>query len=606
MFRTPEELTKAPPELLKQYLAMGDRSPFPRGAIELALRNQANMEANAQASQAKAQGNANPTQPTTIVDRIAEAVKQKIQSETPQPRPESIAGIGALPVRDDMFRAAEGGIVSFKGGGSTQFDYSNQYVPEDILRAHHGVESAFSQRMGPSSADALGPFQFQGPTGRQYGLKTDQDRLDFAKSKDAAARYLADLHNQFGNWELASMAYNWGPGNVRAYLRTGLGANGKPRPKESLEYPGKIAALTSDPEGFRNRGINRGGLPQNRDTEKSAPATAVAAAGAPTLNRELIDEAARLEKITERERDDALKALGEAPKAPTEEELLAANQRAYEQGDKFNKPFVDAFRAKVAEMKPDTARMKEENTDMAWRRGLAALGGSRQRGLGGFLGSLGPAMTVGFDSYEKGQKELREADRLHKQNELLQAKYEFEMAKGNRTEANRIMERLVDSSKLEMQLYRAGKRDVIRDTTANRTANSGIISALQRDFEGQRRDRREAEQRASSERNAQTRADAMLGAAGIRQGGGGGRATDQQDARFDRFMSDYLSKPEIRDTFDSQARALLGPNANPLTVREKSLELAHAYAEQYIRGSKPVPAAPAAPRQGQDLGPLLK
>jgi hypothetical protein len=605
MFRTPEELTKAPPELLKRYLAMGDRSPFPRGAIELALRRQMGMKANAQANQAKAQGNANPNQPTTIVDRIAEAVKQKIQSESPQPAPESMAGIGALPVGDDIFRAAEGGIVSFKGGGSTQFDYSNPYVPEDILRAHHGVESDFSRSMGPSSANALGPFQFQEATGRQYGLKTDQDRRDFAKSKMAAAKYLADLHNQFGNWELASMAYNWGPGNVRAYLRTGLGANGKPRPKESLEYPGKVAALTSNPEGYRGRGINIGGLPQN--TTAASSGQAPAASAAPALSREIIEYAAKLEGMTERERDEAIKALGEAPKAPTEEELLAANKRAYEQGDEFNRPFIEAFRTKMASMKPDTEKMREENRDMSWRRGLAALGGSRQRGLSGFLGSLGPAMTVGFDSYEKGKKEEREADRLHKQNELLQAKYEFEMARGNRTEANRIMERLIDSSKQESQLYRAARRDIFRDASANRTANTGIVSALQRDVEGQRRDERERLQRISSEGIAQARNDATERAAGIRQGGGGDRTVAQQDARADAFMAEFIKNPEARSTFERQARAMLGgKGADELAVSQKALELAQGYVEQYIRGNKPAPAAPAAPRQGQYLGPLIK
>ena len=38
---------------------------------------------------------------------------------------------------------------------------------------------------------------------------------------ETAAKYLADLHHEFyGDWQLAVMAYNWGPGHVAQYVRS--------------------------------------------------------------------------------------------------------------------------------------------------------------------------------------------------------------------------------------------------------------------------------------------------------------------------------------------------------------------------------------------------
>ena len=153
-----------------------------------------------------------------------------------------------------------------------RFDYSNPYVPADMLRALHGVESSFSKEMGPSPKGALGPFQFQEATGKEYGLQTPEDRLSFEKAKLAAGKYLAKLYNEFGNWEEAFRAYNAGPTGYRQ-IKSGV----KKSP-ENEAYYGKIRKLLqSDGQTpISSRGILMAGLKLGKPSD-----TAVADAEKP-------------------------------------------------------------------------------------------------------------------------------------------------------------------------------------------------------------------------------------------------------------------------------------------------------------------------------------
>ena len=61
------------------------------------------------------------------------------------------------------------------------------------------------------------------------------DPRDPFASIDYAAKFLAGLYRQFGSWELALKAYNWGAGNVRAML-----AGAKSEPLETRNYSSQI------------------------------------------------------------------------------------------------------------------------------------------------------------------------------------------------------------------------------------------------------------------------------------------------------------------------------------------------------------------------------
>ena len=97
---------------------------------------------------------------------------------------------------------------------------ARQRLPRDLIFVAM-VESGFDPS-ARSSAGAAGMWQFVQGTGADFGLDVDHWvdlRLDPERSTEAAGRYLGQLHDRFGTWELAFAAYNMGYGALLRAIR---------------------------------------------------------------------------------------------------------------------------------------------------------------------------------------------------------------------------------------------------------------------------------------------------------------------------------------------------------------------------------------------------
>ncbi|MFB6457443.1 transglycosylase SLT domain-containing protein [Chitinophaga sp. Hz27] len=93
-------------------------------------------------------------------------------------------------------------------------------IPEE-MKYLAVIESSFNTN-ARSRVGAVGAWQFMAGTARIFGLsvgKKVDERKDFYKSTLAAAQYLNQLYDQFGDWLLVVAAYNCGAGGVQRAMK---------------------------------------------------------------------------------------------------------------------------------------------------------------------------------------------------------------------------------------------------------------------------------------------------------------------------------------------------------------------------------------------------
>ena len=139
-------------------------------------------------------------------------------------------------------------------------------APEELI--YLSVQESGLNPTIVSRAGAVGLWQFMPSTGSAYGLYQDNfrdDRRDFEKATDAAARHLKDLYRSFGDWYLAFAAYNAGPGRINnAINKSGSKDYWDIRqylPGETKNYVPSILALSfifRNPESYNFKDIEYG------------------------------------------------------------------------------------------------------------------------------------------------------------------------------------------------------------------------------------------------------------------------------------------------------------------------------------------------------------
>ncbi len=173
---------------------------------------------------------------TTSIEKSDSAEIPVFDDEVYRDRLKSISSIINLPYNDKVKAFINLYVVKRRDIVEVMLGLSNYYFPvfEEILDKEGLpnefkylplIESALNPR-AVSRAGATGMWQFMFTTARLYGLEINSfvdERRDPVKATYAAAAFLKDLYDLYGDWTLALTAYNCGPGNVNKAIRRSKG-----------------------------------------------------------------------------------------------------------------------------------------------------------------------------------------------------------------------------------------------------------------------------------------------------------------------------------------------------------------------------------------------
>jgi len=196
-----------------------------------------------------------------VVGPAQSTVRTGAGNAPPPPRPPAPASLGRVNPTPEAVRAAWGRQFSTRAAPASAAMWVPRLkpvfvaagVPAELVWLAE-VESGFDPR-ARSPAGAVGLYQLMPVTARSLGLSTFP--FDQRKSPEpcarAAARYLRELYEQFGDWPLALAAYNAGPARVRnllsAHQVTTYGAVARHLPAETQLYVPKFDAVLQKREG---------------------------------------------------------------------------------------------------------------------------------------------------------------------------------------------------------------------------------------------------------------------------------------------------------------------------------------------------------------------
>jgi hypothetical protein len=114
----------------------------------------------------------------------------------------------------------------------------------DGAESSHGTDLRMWR---PELSGPQGPMQVSAAAAIDLG---GGDRFDMAENRQLGRGYLARMFRRYGNWPDAIAAYNWGPGNMDAWIGNGRPAAGFPLEVE--RYQDRVLHDAGFAETFRN------------------------------------------------------------------------------------------------------------------------------------------------------------------------------------------------------------------------------------------------------------------------------------------------------------------------------------------------------------------
>lgn len=176
----------------------------------------------------------------------------------------------------EKMRTSMGKVISLADYYFPIFDevFSRRGLPLELK--YLAVVESTLKPTARSRSGATGMWQLMYRTATSYGLTIDSytdERMDVEKSTEAAASYLEDAYQVFGDWALAICAYNCGPGNVNKAIKRADGARDfwaiyPYLPKETRGYVPAFVGVMYAMTYYREYGIKPidMGLPAQVDT----------------------------------------------------------------------------------------------------------------------------------------------------------------------------------------------------------------------------------------------------------------------------------------------------------------------------------------------------
>jgi hypothetical protein len=107
-------------------------------------------------------------------------------------------------------------------GPASAADLDRVAFAVDAAESSHGADLRMWR---PEPGGPQGPMQVSAAAAFDVG---GGDRFDLAQNRALGRAYLARMYRRYGNWQDAVAAYNWGPGNLDAWIGGGRAADKLP------------------------------------------------------------------------------------------------------------------------------------------------------------------------------------------------------------------------------------------------------------------------------------------------------------------------------------------------------------------------------------------